>query len=170
MNKKSLLYVIILIVLIIIISISSVFIFDINVFNVESDFKINGENIQINEIYEFTIDKNSIISLYDINFSIPNGFKGNVSYDNSLLKLDLSNGDNFIKIYYYGIGTAKTYANDYVNLNHDLKAGNITKINNWDIVEIIPSSNIAYKEYILQNNDNIFGLYLNGLNIQKVIN
>jgi hypothetical protein len=170
MNKKNLLYIIILIVLIIIISISSVFIFDIGVFNVESDFKINGENIQINEIYEFTTDKNSIISLYDINFSIPNGFKGNASYDNSLLKLDLSNGDNFIKISYYGIGTAKTYANDYVNLNNDLKAGNITKINNWDIVEIIPSSNTVYKEYILQNNDNIFGLYLNGLNIQNVIN
>lgn len=171
-NKK------IVIIAIIIVAIASVgaYLFASEVFNEKiPDFTLDGEEINVTDVK--TIEKSNkkqILSLQGVNFTIPKGLNGNLSYQAGFPRVELFNGNDisdsqkYIQIYSLGKGTAKDKAQEQVDQTKGSSIGRtfiLSTQGNATVVYINEGSDIISKNCFIQVGEDVFNIIYYGVEL-----
>ncbi|WP_409201039.1 hypothetical protein [Methanobrevibacter sp. DSM 116169] len=132
------------------------------------DFKVNGEEIEVNDTYQLA-DNVTQIALQGQNFTVPADYEGNLTYQAGFPKADFKNEDKYLTITAQGEGNVTDLVNQYIDMNKGLSIGNETKEGNITIIEINQGSDVISHFYYLQIGDNVYEINLYGLELNDVL-
>lgn len=138
------------------------------------DFTVNGKEVEVNDTYDVS-SADEVIGITGSNFTIPEGFEGNLSYQSTSPKADLKNEDNYLTIMSIGQDKVEDMANQFVENNKGLSIGEVQKFTNTDgdnitIVEINQGSDVVSHMYYVQINDNVYDINMYGIELKDLIN
>lgn len=166
MDKKIL---IVIIIVIVAIMASAGAYFFLNQENVP-DFQVNGKETRVDGTVKLNnSDSNKVIGIAGANFSIPKEFEGNLSYQSGNPKVEFKNDDKYFTITYLGKGTAKEFANKFIEDNKGFSLGKENKKKTAISIEINQGKDVISNMYYVQIGEHVYDVTIFGLKLRTIL-